>query len=220
MSPIPRIRVVVADDHPLVREGLRTFLAEREVQVVGEAADGAEAVRLALALRPDVVLMDLRMPALDGVEATRRLRSAGASCRVVILTSYGEEERAVDAVRAGAVGYLLKDVARRELLQAVRDAAVGRATLHPAAREQLRRDRLGVRGRRPEAKRAPMPPLSRREREVLALVASGESNKRIASTLGLSEGTVKGYVSAAYEKIGARDRAQAVLWAVRNGLAS
>ncbi|AHG87652.1 response regulator receiver [Gemmatirosa kalamazoonensis] len=218
MSPVDRIRVVVADDHPLVREGLRTFLTEREVQVVGEAADGAEAVRLALALRPDVVLMDLRMPALDGIEATRRLRSAGAPCRVVILTSYGEEERAADAVRAGAVGYLLKDVARRELLQAVRDAAVGRATLHPVAREQLRRDRLGRRP--PEAKRAPMPTLTRREREVLALVASGESNKRIAGTLGLSEGTVKGYVSAAYEKIGARDRAQAVLWAVRNGLAS
>ncbi len=212
---LPRVRVLIADDHPLVREGLRTFLGE-DVAVVGEASDGEEAVRLALDLRPDVLLMDLRMPRVDGVEATRRLRDAGATCRVLILTSFSEEPRVGDAVRAGALGYLLKDLGRADLLRAVRDAARGVPTLHPAAQEQLLRDVAG--GGDAPAPAAPLASLTRREREVLQLVARGESNKRVAAALGLSEGTVKSYLSGVFEKLGVGDRTQAALWAVRNGL--
>ena len=213
------VRVLIADDHPLVREGLRTFLAE-DVAVVGEASDGEEAVRLALELQPDVLLMDLRMPHVDGVEATRRLRDAGAACRVLILTSFSEEPRVGDAVRAGALGYLLKDLGRADLLRAVRDAARGVPTLHPSAQEQLLRDVAG--GGAPAAaatSEAPRVALTRREREVLQLVARGESNKRVAAALGLSEGTVKSYLSGVFEKLGVGDRTQAALWAVRHGLA-
>ena len=210
------VRVLIADDHPLVREGLRTFLDEA-VTVVGEACDGEEAVRLALDLSPDVLLMDLRMPRVDGVEATRRLRDAGATCRVLILTSFSEEPRVGDAVRAGALGYLLKDLGRADLLRAVRDAARGVPTLHPAAQEQLLRDVARV-GAAP-ARAQPAASLTRREREVLQLVARGESNKRVAAALGLSEGTVKSYLSGVFEKLGVGDRTQAALWAVRHGLA-
>ena len=217
-ADLPPVRVVVADDHPLVREGLRTFLEQDDVTVVGEAADGREAVAMALALRPDVVVMDLRMPDVDGVEATRRLREAGAACRVLILTSFGEEARVGDAMRAGAIGYLLKDLARGELLRAVRDAARGHFTLHPVAQAQLARDVAGS----PPAAADDAPPmvdaLTRREREVLRLVARGESNKRIGAALGISEGTVKGYLSGVFGKLGVGDRTQAALWAVRHGV--
>ena len=217
-APAAPLRVVVADDHPLVREGLRTFLEQDDVTVVGEAADGREAVAMALALRPDVVVMDLRMPDVDGVEATRRLREAGAACRVLILTSFGEEARVGDAMRAGAIGYLLKDLARGELLRAVRDAARGHFTLHPVAQAQLARDVAGS----PPAAADDAPPmvdaLTRREREVLRLVARGESNKRIGAALGISEGTVKGYLSGVFGKLGVGDRTQAALWAVRHGV--
>jgi DNA-binding NarL/FixJ family response regulator len=215
------VRVLIADDHPLVREGLRTFLAE-DVAVVGEASDGEEAVRLALELQPDVLLMDLRMPHVDGVEATRRLRDAGAACRVLILTSFSEEPRVGDAVRAGAVGYLLKDLGRADLLRAVHDAARGVPTLHPSAQEQLLRDVAGGgsgAAAPAAATDAPRVTLTRREREVLQLVARGESNKRVAAALGLSEGTVKSYLSGVFEKLGVGDRTQAALWAVRHGLA-
>jgi DNA-binding NarL/FixJ family response regulator len=210
------VRVLIADDHPLVREGLRTFLGD-EVEVLGEACDGEEAVRLALELRPDVLLLDLRMPHVDGVEATRRLRDAGAPCRVLILTSFSDEPRVGDAVRAGALGYLLKDVGRADLLRAVRDAARGVPTLHPSAQEQLLRDVAGG-GGAPAPTAAPLAALTRREREVLRLVARGESNKRVAAALGLSEGTVKSYLSGVFEKLGVGDRTQAALWAVRNGM--
>jgi DNA-binding NarL/FixJ family response regulator len=201
------VRVLIADDHQVVREGLQMILAESdgEIVVVGEASDGDEAVRLATAMRPDVVLMDLSMPRVDGLEATRRLREAGVPSRVLILTSFAEGEGVRDAVRAGVTGYLMKDVLKAELLTAIRLAADGVPTLHPRAQQHLMR---GI--AEPETP-SPFGALTPRERDVLALLAQGESNKRIAAALNLSIGTVKGYVSAIFEKLGVDDRTQAAL---------
>ena len=201
------VRVLIADDHQVVREGLQMILAESdgEIVVVGEASDGDEAVRLATAMQPDVVLMDLSMPRVDGLEATRRLREAGVPSRVLILTSFAEGEGVRDAVRAGVTGYLMKDVLKAELLTAIRLAADGVPTLHPRAQQHLMR---GI--AEPKAP-SPFGALTPRERDVLALLAQGESNKRIAAALNLSIGTVKGYVSAIFEKLGVEDRTQAAL---------
>ena len=201
------VRVVIADDHQVVREGLQMILAESdgEIVVVGEASDGDEAVRLATAVQPDVVLMDLSMPRVDGLEATRRLREAGVPSRVLILTSFADGEGVRDAVRAGVTGYLMKDVLKAELLTAIRLAADGVPTLHPRAQQHLMR---GI--AEPETP-SPFGTLTPRERDVLALIAQGESNKRIAAALNLSIGTVKGYVSAIFEKLGVDDRTQAAL---------
>jgi DNA-binding NarL/FixJ family response regulator len=201
------VRVVIADDHQVVREGLQMILADSdgEIVVVGEASDGEEAVRLATAIKPDVVLMDLSMPRVDGLEATRRLREAGVPSRVLILTSFADGEGVRDAVRAGVTGYLMKDVLKAELLTAIRLAADGVPTLHPRAQQHLMR---GI--AEPETP-SPFGTLTPRERDVLALIAQGESNKRIAAALNLSIGTVKGYVSAIFEKLGVEDRTQAAL---------
>ena len=201
------VRVLIADDHQVVREGLQMILAESdgEIVVVGEASDGDEAVRLATAMQPDVVLMDLSMPRVDGLEATRRLREAGVPSRVLLLTSFAEGEGVRDAVRAGVTGYLMKDVLKAELLTAIRLAADGVPTLHPRAQQHLMR---GI--AEPETP-SPFGALTPRERDVLALLAQGESNKRIAAALNLSIGTVKGYVSAIFEKLGVDDRTQAAL---------
>ena len=201
------VRVLIADDHQVVREGLQMILAESdgEIVVVGEASDGDEAVRLATAMKPDVVLMDLSMPRVDGLEATRRLKEAGVPSRVLILTSFAEGEGVRDAVRAGVTGYLMKDVLKAELLTAIRLAADGVPTLHPRAQQHLMR---GI--AEPETP-SPFGALTPRERDVLALLAQGESNKRIAAALNLSIGTVKGYVSAIFEKLGVEDRTQAAL---------
>ena len=201
------VRVLIADDHQVVREGLQMILAESdgEIVVVGEASDGDEAVRLATAVKPDVVLMDLSMPRVDGLEATRRLREAGIESRVLILTSFADGEGVRDAVRAGVTGYLMKDVLKTELLAAIRLAADGVPTLHPRAQQHLMR---GI--AEPETP-SPFTALTPRERDVLALLARGESNKRIAAALNLSIGTVKGYVSAIFEKLGVEDRTQAAL---------
>lgn len=201
------VRVLIADDHQVVREGLQMILAESdgEIVVVGEASDGDEAVRLATAMQPDVVLMDLSMPRVDGLEATRRLKEAGVPSRVLILTSFAEGEGVRDAVRAGVTGYLMKDVLKAELLTAIRLAADGVPTLHPRAQQHLMR---GI--AEPETP-SPFGALTPRERDVLALLAQGESNKRIAAALNLSIGTVKGYVSAIFEKLGVEDRTQAAL---------
>jgi DNA-binding NarL/FixJ family response regulator len=198
---------LIADDHQVVREGLQMILAESdgEIVVVGEASDGDEAVRLATAMTPDVVLMDLSMPRVDGLEATRRLKEAGVPSRVLILTSFAEGEGVRDAVRAGVTGYLMKDVLKAELLTAIRLAADGVPTLHPRAQQHLMR---GI--AEPETP-SPFGALTPRERDVLALLAQGESNKRIAAALNLSIGTVKGYVSAIFEKLGVEDRTQAAL---------
>jgi len=206
------VRVLIADDHQVVREGLQMILAESdgEIVVVGEASDGDEAVRLATAVKPDVVLMDLSMPRVDGLEATRRLREAGIESRVLILTSFADGEGVRDAVRAGVTGYLMKDVLKAELLAAIRLAADGVPTLHPRAQQHLMR---GI--AEPELP-SPFTALTPRERDVLALLARGESNKRIAAALNLSIGTVKGYVSAIFEKLGVEDRTQAALLAAKH----
>ena len=206
------IRVLIADDHQVVREGLQMILAESdgEIIVVGEASDGDEAVRLATAMKPDVVLMDLSMPRVDGLEATRRLREAGIESRVLILTSFADGQGVRDAVRAGVTGYLMKDVLKTELLAAIRLAADGVPTLHPRAQQHLMR---GI--AEPETP-SPFVALTPRERDVLALLARGESNKRIAAALNLSIGTVKGYVSAIFEKLGVEDRTQAALLAAKH----
>jgi DNA-binding NarL/FixJ family response regulator len=208
------VRVLIADDHQVVREGLQMILADSdgEIVVVGEASDGDDAVRLAASLKPDVVLMDLSMPRVDGLEATRRMRDAGLESRVLILTSFAEGEGVRDAVRAGVTGYLMKDVLKAELLAAIRLAADGVPTLHPRAQQHLMR---GI--AEPETP-SPFGALTPRERDVLALLARGDSNKRIAASLNLSIGTVKGYVSAIFEKLGVEDRTQAALLAAKHGL--
>jgi NarL family two-component system response regulator LiaR len=210
----PPIRVLVADDHAVVREGLRTFLALQDgIEVVGEAADGEAAVREAERLRPDVVLMDLVMPRLDGVGAMRELRHRLPGCRAIVLTSYADDDRILPAIQAGAAGYLLKNVEPRELARAVRAAHAGEAVLDPS-----------VAARVVSALAHPEPPAPRdeqltpREREVLALIARGMANKRIARELGVSEKTVKAHVGHVLAKLGVTDRTQAALHAVRAGL--
>lgn len=210
---IQPLRVLIVDDHAIVREGLRTLLSEEgDIEVVGEASNGAEAVALTATLRPDVVLMDLVMPGVDGIEATRLLRRSSPSSQVLVLTSFGDDQRVYNAVQAGAVGYLLKDVLKPELLRAIRSVARGEPILHPEAQRQLMRQ-LAT----PSA-RSPLDALTQRERDVLDLIARGQSNKEIAAALHLTEGTIKGYVSAILAKLGVADRTQAALFAVKQGL--
>jgi DNA-binding NarL/FixJ family response regulator len=208
------IRVLIVDDHEIVREGLETLLAEEtSVTVVGQATNGAEAVALAASLQPDVILMDLVMPELDGIEATRRIRQAGAASQILVLTSFADDQKVREAIEAGAIGYLLKDVLKADLLRAIQTAAQGKPTLHPEAQSYLMRQ---VSASSPSASQ---PNLTERERDVLRLIATGQSNKQIALTLHLTEGTVKGYVSAILAKLGVADRTQAALYAVKHGLA-
>ncbi|HEV8603539.1 MAG TPA: response regulator transcription factor [Gaiellaceae bacterium] len=207
-----RIRVLIADDHAVVREGLRTFIGlQEDLEVVGEAADGREAVAAAERLRPDVVLMDLVMPHLDGVEAIRRIRERRPSARVIVLTSFIEDTKLFPALQAGAAGYLLKDVEPRELSRAIRAVAAGEALLDPSVTARLLRELA-------EPERRKVDVLTERERQVLALIARGLSNKQIAAELVLSEKTVKTHVSHVLSKLQLTDRTQAALWAVRAGL--
>jgi NarL family two-component system response regulator LiaR len=205
--------VLVVDDHAVVREGLRIFLALQDgIAVVGEAADGVEAIDEAERLRPDVILMDLTMPRLDGVEAMRELRRRRSAARVVVLTSNAADHRLLAAIRAGAAGYLLKDVQPQELARAVRSAHAGEALLDPTVAARL-----------VEAMAEPREPvtaarLTARERDVLELIGEGRSNKRIALELGISEKTVKTHVGHVLAKLGASDRTQAAMLAVRSGL--
>ncbi|PSL53418.1 LuxR family two component transcriptional regulator [Saccharothrix carnea] len=201
------IRVVIVDDHPVVRDGLRGMLASAgDVDVVGEAADGAEAVTVVLALRPDVVLMDLRMPGVDGVTAIERLR--GCPTRVLVLTTYDTDSDVLPAIKAGATGYLLKDTPRDELFRAVRSAARGEAVLSPSVAT-----RLVGQVRQPVAE-----PLSDREVEVLGLIARGSTNREAAAKLFISEATVKTHLVHVYAKLGVKDRAAAVAVAYERGL--
>jgi NarL family two-component system response regulator LiaR len=208
------IRVLIVDDHAVVREGLRTFLDLQDgIEVVGEAADGEQAVREAERLCPDVVLVDLVMPKLDGVQTMRALRVRVPSARAVVLTSYLDDERLLPAIRAGAAGYLLKNVQPQELATAVRTAAAGQALIDPVVAARLVEALDG--GRDDGADR-----LTPREREVLALLARGFANKRIATELGIAEKTVKTHVSNVLAKLGVSDRTQAALYASRLGLGS
>jgi NarL family two-component system response regulator LiaR len=212
------IRVLIADDHSVVREGLRAFLELQDgLLVVGEAGDGAEALAEAERLRPDVILMDLVMPRLDGVGAMRELRRLMPEVRVIVLTSFLDDDRLLPAIHAGAAGYLLKDVEPAELARAVRAAHAGEAMLDPAAAARLVE---AVAGGQTSPAAEERERLTRREREVLELIAQGRSNKRIALELGISEKTVKAHVGRLLAKLGVADRTQAALLAVRRGLVS
>jgi DNA-binding NarL/FixJ family response regulator len=212
------IRVLVVDDQALVRGGFRLILESQPgVEVVGEAADGREALAMARELRPDVVLMDVRMPGMDGLEATRRLLSGGEAPRVLMLTTFDLDEYVYDALRAGASGFLLKDVRPEQLADAVRVVADGETLLAPAITQRLVQQY--VRRLRPGTTRpAALDSLTERELAVLRLIARGRSNAEIATDLFLSETTVKTHVSHVFGKLGLRDRAQAVVMAYESGL--
>lgn len=209
-APSRPITVVLVDDHRLVRAGLRGIIdAAADLTVVGEAADGSEALAVVRAAQPDVVLMDLSMPGVDGIEGTARLRDAGESARVVVLTSFVEHDRVTAALAAGAVGYLLKDSDPRDVLEAIRSAAAGHAPL----------DARVARALLPSSKPAdPAAALSGREREVLLLVAQGMANKQVARQLGISERTVKAHLGNVFRHIGVADRTSAALWARDHGV--
>jgi len=202
------ITVLIADDHPIVRDGLRGMFTGRGFEVVGEAANGAEAVAMAERLRPDVVLMDLRMPGTDGVAAITELARLGNPARVLVLTTYDTDSDVLPAIEAGATGYLLKDAPREDLFRAVEAAARGEAVLSPAVASRLM-------GRMREPVRET---LSQRELEVLTLVARGSTNKEAAKKLFISEATVKTHLIHVYAKLGVKDRAAAVAVAFERGL--
>jgi len=208
------IRALIVDDHPVTREGLRTALAMSEdvVTVVGEAASGEEAVDAARDLSPDVVFMDVRMPGMDGIEATRRIREASPETRVILITIDESRGAISEAIQAGVSGYLLKDASAEELVNAARLALEGKAVIHP----QLTRafiEEVQIAEKRVEA-----PPLSRREKEILQKVAYGATTKEVAHDLEISPHTVKTHLERIFEKLGANDRAQAVAIAIRSGL--
>ena len=207
------IRVLIADDHAVVRTGLRTFLElQDDIEVVADVGDGEAALEAAREHEPDVVLMDLVMPGIGGVEAIRRLREVRPEARVLVLTSFLDDEKLFPAVRAGAAGYLLKDVEPAELVRAIRAVGEGEALLHPAVAARLMEEFA-------EAERpAPEEALTAREREVLELIARGLPNKLIARDLDIAEKTVKTHVSSILSKLGLTDRTQAALYAVRAGL--
>jgi len=218
------IKILLVDDQPLFREGLRTLLSvQSDFEIVGEAGNGEEAIKLARTLQPAVVLMDLQMPVLDGVAATRCLKTEQPDCRVIVLTTFDDDENVFDGLRAGAVGYLLKDAPSEKLCEAIRLAARGESFLQPsvAAKVVAEFARLTSRTAAPSLPHTEplIEPLSDREREILSLISAGASNREIANTLFLAEGTVKNHVTNILGKLGVRDRTQAALKAKEMGLA-
>jgi len=228
-----RIRILIADDQTLMREGLQTILeTQPDLRVVGTAANGAEAVAQVQTLRPDLVLMDVRMPEMDGVEAARRIRETAPQVQVLMLSAFDDDTYIIEALKAGAAGYLLKDFPSEELIKAIRTVHHSRGILIPPAIAARVMGRLTQEGTRPgradstEPARTgvtaetihPAEPLTPREEEILRLVARGKSNQEIAQALYLTEGTVKNYISRIYAKLPARDRAQAVVFAIERGM--
>lgn len=213
MTTSSTLRIAIADDHEIVRKGLRmTIEGEPDMQLVGEAADGKSAVDLVHRLQPDVLLLDLQMPGMDGIQAARQIRQSGAKTVILALTSFREDAQIYAALRAGVNGYLLKDIDGDSLVQAIRGAARGQPQLHPEIARRLME--------RMPAPTDPFAELTARERDVLRWVACGKSNKEIGMALSLTEVTVKGYVSAILSKLHVEDRTQAALLAVRYGLIS
>ncbi len=218
MSPSP-IRILLVDDQELFRQALHTLLSvQPDFELVGQAANGEEALRLAAQFRPHVVLMDLRMPVMDGVTATQRLRVQLPECRVIVLTTFDHDEDVYEGLRAGAVGYLLKDVSPEKLFEAIRAAARGEYFLQPSITAKVVAEFSRLSRPTPAPEAALITPLSAREMEILRLVATGASNKEIGEQLVITEGTVKNHLSNILNKLSARDRMQAVLKARELGL--
>lgn len=208
-----KIKVLIADDHTVVRKGIRALLeTEPGIEVVGEARDGEDALHKALALKPDVVLMDLVMPVMDGVQATRALKERLPGAKVLVLTSFAEDRRIVAAIEAGAAGYLLKDSSPEDLVRAIREVHRGESSLHPAVAQRLISRLRG--GEEPKRE-----PLTERETKVLSLIARGLSNREIAKALSISEPTVRTHVSNILRKLSLKSRTQAALYALRQDLA-
>ncbi|MEU8547260.1 response regulator transcription factor [Streptomyces roseoverticillatus] len=214
------IRILLADDQPLVRSGLRVIMADHpDLEVVGEAASGSEAVRLAGELGPDVVVMDIRMPGMDGIEATRLITAGPAPTRVLILTTFDEDDHVYGALRAGASGFVVKDMALDDILGAIRVVAVGDALIAPSVTRRLIADFVGrPAAAAPERSPRPVEGITEREREVLTLVGRGRSNTEIAEDLFITVATAKSHVSRLLTKLGARDRVQLVITAYETGL--
>jgi DNA-binding NarL/FixJ family response regulator len=215
------IRVLIVDDHAVVRQGLRTFIdLQDDMTVVAEAENGSQAVQVAAQYQPDVILLDLVMPEMDGVEATRQILQHSSGSHIIILTSFGEDDKVFPAIRAGAQGYLLKDIHPNDLVQAVREASLGRVQLHPDIARKL----MSAVAAEPVASDAPSRPspqtsdLTDREQEVLGLIAAGMNNRQIAEHMIISEKTVKTHVSNILGKLGLEDRTQAAIWAIKHGI--
>ncbi len=208
------IHILIVDDHTIVREGLRILLEdEPELEIIGEAADGEEAIQKALTLQPDVILLDLVLPDIDGIEVTRQVLTRQPTCRILLLTSFAEDKNVIAAMQAGATGYLLKDVLKEDLVSALQRVARGEPTLHPEAQRKLIQHLA-----QPVETQPALDELTDREQEVLALLAKGLSNKQIALRLYITEGTVKGHVSNILAKLHLEDRTQAAVFAVKQGL--
>lgn len=213
------IRILLVDDQPLFREGLRTLLSVHpDFEVVGEAGNGEEAIRLVRSLLPSVVLMDLQMPVLNGVAATRSLHEEQPDCRVIVLTTFDDDEMVFDGLRAGAVGYLLKDAPSEKLAEAIRVAARGETFLQPSVAAKVVAEFARLTRKPVRTANSVIEPLSERELEILRLIAQGASNREIAGTLFLAEGTVKNHVTNILGKLEVRDRTQATLKAKESGL--
>jgi len=213
------IRILLVDDQPLFREGLRTLLSVHpDFEVVGEAGNGEEAIRLVRSLLPSVVLMDLQMPVLDGVAATRRLHEEQPDCRVIVLTTFDDDEMVFDGLRAGAVGYLLKDAPSEKLAEAIRVAARGETFLQPSVAAKVVAEFARLTRKPLRSPNSVIEPLSERELEILRLITQGASNREIAGKLFLAEGTVKNHVTNILGKLDVRDRTQAALRAKESGL--
>ncbi|MDX3524309.1 response regulator transcription factor [Streptomyces scabiei] len=213
------VRILLADDQPLVRSGLRVLIADHpDLEVVGEAATGAEAVQLVREVNPDIVVMDIRMPGMDGIEATRLITADRATTRILILTTFDEDDYVYGALRAGASGFMVKDMALDDILAAVRVVAAGDALIAPGVTRRLIADFVGRPAVVPERSPRPVEGITEREREVLTLVGRGRSNTEIAEDLFITVATAKSHVSRLLTKLGARDRVQLVITAYETGL--